>query len=209
MCAGGYICKKYQTAPYPPTVGYNIGYGWPTLTGTCPSEWTQYNPGSGNFCYYKIAGDYFGHDEVFRRCHQLGADQTYIESSAEITFLINAGIIDRNYFTQINAHRFRYGPFGFPNNASGFTWSNGVNVNNYGLSWWPTQPDDSCGAESCFQIVPTTFSASNSVNDITCFIGDNLLTSWNGIGSCKRPMIGTRTIYVFVYYFYNFPAHFS
>ena len=89
------------------------GRCWPSLTGgTCPTGWTQYNPGSRNFCYFPITGVYIGHDEAFRECQQMGADLTYIESTAEVNYLESTNIIDVTYNYPLNAHRFRYGPFG-------------------------------------------------------------------------------------------------
>ena len=188
--AGGYICKKFQTASYPTTVGYNLGYCWPSLTGgTCPTGWTQYNPGSKNFCYFPITGVYIGHDEAFRQCQQMGADLTYIESTAELTYLEATNIINVAYNYQLNAHRFRYGPYGLPNSGStSFTWSSGVNVyNNYGLTWSPGEPNDYCtGAESCFSL-----KGDGMMNDITCYVAATGTSLYrNGIASCIRPMCG-------------------
>lgn len=38
---GGFLCKKYRTAPTPPKIGYNIGTCFPSLpaNGGCPSGW--------------------------------------------------------------------------------------------------------------------------------------------------------------------------
>ena len=121
----------------------------------------------------------------------MGADQTYIESTTELTALLGAGIINRAYFNQMNAHRFRYDPSGLPNSASAITWSNGVNVNNnYGLIWNPGEPNDDCSTESCYQILTTAYSASTTTNDITCYVSSLANGYMNGIGSCKRPMCG-------------------
>ena len=174
--AGGYICKKFRTALYPNTIGYNLGYCWPSLpNNTCPTGWTQYNPGSGNFCYFPITGVYAGSDEIYRQCHQMGADQTYIENGAEVTYLKGVGILSLAFNNQVNAHRFRYGPYGLPNNlTTSFTWSTGINVyNNYGLEWLnPPEPNDDCTAESCLQ-----FLTNLKMNDITCFVMSVLLVT--------------------------------
>ena len=189
--SGGYICKKFRTAPYPSTVGYNLGYCWPSLTGgTCPTGWTQYNPGSGNFCYFPLNTAYIGNDEAFRQCQQMGADMTYIESNAERTTLEGNGIIDVTVNYALNAHRFRYGPYGLPNDATtSFTWSNGVPVyNHYGISWSPGEPNDYCsGAESCFQFKG---GYGDMMNDICCYVGETGNTVRNGFSSCKRPLCG-------------------
>lgn len=77
---GGYLCKKYRTAPTPTTIGYNLGYCFPTQG--CPDGWTAFNPGSQGFCYFPTLVKY-SWDESFRICHALGADLLYLESAAE------------------------------------------------------------------------------------------------------------------------------
>ena len=54
---GGYLCKKFKTASYPSTVGYNLAYCFPSLgsAGACPTGWTSFNPGSQSFCYYPLS----------------------------------------------------------------------------------------------------------------------------------------------------------
>ena len=40
---GGYLCKKYRTAPSFPRIGYNLGTCFPSLpsSGNCPTGWYE------------------------------------------------------------------------------------------------------------------------------------------------------------------------
>ena len=118
----GYICKKFQSAPYPSTVGYNIGYCFPSVSGSnCPSGWTKLIPNSSPFCYYFLTANNLW-EEDFRQCHTLGADMVYVESASEITFLTNNGVAGTfTGYANLNAHRFRYGPK-VANSASALYW---------------------------------------------------------------------------------------
>lgn len=125
----------------------------------------------------------------------MGADLTYIESTAELTFLQGNGFISSSNYNKLNAHRIRYGPLGLPNSATtAMTWSNGVPVyNNYGIVWNSGEPNEQCSTESCFELY-----ASGYANDVTCYVGATGSGYHNGIGSCKRPMCGVPS-YAHVY----------
>lgn len=178
----GYICKKFQSAPYPQTVGYNIGYCFPYLSGeSCPSGWTQMTPNDSPFCYYFVTSSNIW-EEDFRQCHTLGADMDYLESSSEITFLLNNNI---NHNANLNAHRFRYGPTVWPD---GFCWSNNVTItsNQFGqVNWGNNEPDYYKNDEACVQ----SWSNYNSLNDISCHNTQGSIQI-SGPTACKRPACG-------------------
>lgn len=183
---GGYICKKYQTAPIQSTVMYNIGYCFPTLPSgnSCPSGWTLYSPNSAPFCYSRSLISIEGPDEQFRICHGIGADLVYLDASAEYSWLFNSGLMqDSTWHNALNAHRFRYGP--------AFTYSNGKSVASFAYSgpgvtsWINSNPGDQCSIESCFEICPT--SRALGWNDAPCFSLSNVVSN----GVCKRPLCGT------------------
>ena len=158
---GGYLCKKFKTASHPPTVGYNLAYCFPSLgsAGACPTDWTSYNPGSQNFCYYVLNSYAANHDEIYRQCHALGADLAYLESWAEGNMMLsNSWITGSSQYVAFGGNRFRYG--------STFSWSSGTAVtNSFHISWGGSQPDDACSTESALQFV-----AGSWLNDITAYI---------------------------------------
>ena len=189
---GGYMCKKFRSAPKPSVVGYNIGYCFPSLPsdGACPSGWTNYTPNSAPFCYQLQLSNISGVDEQFRNCHGIGADLVYLDTSAELMWLLNKGLMSSLYSrNDINAHRFRYGP--------AFTYSNGQNVTAityYGINsnWWLTDnPDDWCGMESCLEIIAGT-GGNYRLNDIACMTTFPSYPSASGV--CKRPLCSTLKI---------------
>ena len=180
---GGYLCKKFQSAPKPSTIVYNIGYCFPSLPsgGTCPSGWIQYTPNSVPFCYQSQLSGIFGVDEQFRLCHGIGADLEYLDASAEYSWLYNTGLMSNSYSrNDMNAHRFRYGP--------AFTYSNGQSLTQFtyngpgSTGWASSQPDDMCNMESCWE---TTI---NGWDDISCLIFGGTYPNANGV--CKRPLCG-------------------
>lgn len=189
LSPGGYLCKKFRTAAYPARVAYNLGYCWPSLTNSsaCSTGWTQYSP-SSKFCYFPYTAGYFTHDEFFRQCHQFGADLLYIENTAEFNWLVTNNFIQGTYDkNKWNGHRFRYGP-GSPGPGPLY-WSNGVVVSNgqFGFSYCPTDPDDSCNQESYLEFL----YAAHCMNDISGWINSyNVNAYYNGVGSCKRPLCG-------------------
>ena len=179
----GYLCKKQRSAPKPSTVGYNIGYCFPSLPsgGSCPSGWQQYTPGSEPFCYQSQFSYTYAGDDHFRLCHVIGADLVYIDVSTEYSWLYNTGLMSNSWRNDLNAHRFRYGP--------AYTYSNGLNVNNFtyigigpsGSSLSSAINNDWCGISSCIETL------SNVWNPKCCFSIQGVGTN-NGV--CKRPLCG-------------------
>lgn len=199
---GGYLCKKFKTAPYPETVGYNLAHCFPSLVnnGDCPSGWTSFEPESINkFCYYPIYTEYTNHDEVYRQCYELGADLAYVESTSEYNMLVTNGWINSSMYVALNGNRFRYGPFGLPNTNTSLTWSNGITVaypTSFGISWCSGNPNDHCSTESALQYY------SCGLNDITPYF-DYFGTTINpaiywamSMGICKRPQCGIRVNFI-------------
>ena len=195
---GGYMCKKFRSAPKPSVVGYNIGYCFPSLPsdGACPSGWINYTPNSAPFCYQLQLSNISGVDEQFRNCHGIGADLVYLETSAELMWLHNNGLMGSLYSrNDINAHRFRYGP--------AFTYSNGKNIgaftyygNTTSNNWWLTgQPDDWCEMESCLELLIIVGSDGQYVgNDVPCMITNTFPEYPRVSGVCKRPLCSTLKI---------------
>ena len=183
----GYICKKFQSAQYPPTVGYNIGTCFPSLSGgTCPSGWFQFTPNSSPICYYVLSTSMVW-EEDFRLCHSLGADMLYLESSSEINKANSLGITSGGAEANLNAHRYRYGPT-VPNGPNAFYWSNGVSItpNQFGglVNWTSGEPSDYCNIESCLLGV-------SSLNDISCHSDLGSPNPIQGPSMCKRPLCST------------------
>ena len=183
---GGYLCKKFQSAPKPSTIVYNIGYCFPSLPsgGTCPSGWTQYTPNSVPICYQSQISHVIGVDEQFRNCHGLGADLVYLDASAEFSWLYNTGLLSISYKqNHINSHRFRYGPaFTYSNGQSmtQFTYNGPANAGSFALI-----PDDYCSSESCYATMD-----ANGWNDVMCYRAESISYNFNGV--CKRPLCGTQ-----------------
>lgn len=189
---GGYLCKKFRTAAYPSRVGYNLGYCFPTSSGSCPSGWLQFSP-SSTFCYIGYYGPYYPHDEIFRQCHQLGADMVYIASTAEYSWLQSVNLISSvTNNNKLNGHGFRYGP-GYAGIGHPLYWSNGVQVTSgpFGILWSSGEPNDYCDGEMYLEYYSGTFS----YNDIPGFIDDTTNSYSNGVGSCKRPLCGMQVIH--------------
>ena len=185
---GGYLCKKFQSAPKPSTIVYNIGYCFPSLPsgGTCPSGWTRYTPNSVPFCYQSQLSANFGVDEQFRYCHGIGADLVYLDASAEYSWFYNTGLMSNLYSrNNMNAHRYRYGPT--------FTYSNGQSITQFTYNgpgrtvWSYLNPNDYCNMESCWEALGTI---ANGWNDVPCFFVGSTSTDVNGV--CKRPLCGTQ-----------------
>ena len=194
---GGYLCKKFKTASYPSTVGYNLAYCFLSLGngGSCPTGWTAFNPGSGNFCYYPINSYYTSHDEIYRQCHALGADLAYIESTTEFNMMSTNGWMDTSLYMALNGNRFRYGPFGIPNSPTALSWSNGAVVANpgtFGFSWCGGNPDNWCTTESALQYI---YCGLNDITPYLNLIGSNTNLAMI-IGVCKRPQCGILTQYI-------------
>lgn len=184
---GGYLCKKYRTAPSPPTFGYNLGTCFPSLPAVakCPSGWSQYNTSdSSAFCYQSLSLESLEGDEGLRQCHNIGADLMYVDSPPEYSWIYNTGLYSANAtFNLYNVHRLRYG--------SAISFSNGQILNpdiflgpgpNY---WKPNEPLITClncGGSNCMGVF-------DGWRSLCCSTYSHVTTSTaNGI--CKRPLCG-------------------
>ena len=195
----GYICKKFNSAQYSSTVGYNIGTCFPSLSGgTCPSGWFEFTPNSSPICYYVLSSSVVW-EEHFRMCHSLGADMLYLESSSEIIMVNDKGVtLTSGITTSLNAHRFRYGPT-VPNGPNAFYWSNGAPLtpNQFGgqVNWGPGEPNDVCNEESCL----ISYQNVSWLDDFPC--NSNLGSPGSfeeGASMCKRPMC-SMLIFIFMH----------
>ena len=182
---GGYLCKKFQYAPTPATVGYNLATCFPYVGsgGSCPSGWLQFAPNATSFCYLNITGNFKAQEEYMRQCYMSGADLVYAGSSSEFGWLYSSGLINSTNEHFYNAHRFRYGPSyswsnGAPLNPSSFT--NGIN--NY---WFPGEPIDGCSMYSCANVLANAGGFSNDICETMTTLGSTVTAA-----VCKRPLCG-------------------
>lgn len=183
---GGYLCKKFQSAPTPFTVVYNTGPCFASLpsNGSCPSGWMQYTPNSTPFCYQTQVSYNDGVDEQFRNCHGIGADLVYLDSSAEYSWLYTKNLMSNNFYSNdINAHRFRYGPT--------FTYSNGQSFSAFiyngpgPTGWGSGEPDDSGNYDGCMESWGNPYFGWN---DHPCALIETNPKVTGGV--CKRPLCG-------------------
>ena len=176
---GGYLCKKFRTAPTPVTIGYNLATCFPQPN--CPAGWTSFTPKTTPFCYFPVDTYYSNHDEIYRECHQFGADLAYIESTIEwINFNTHGWIYD---FLELGAERYRYG--------TNFSWSNGSPVvsGQYGIPYGANQPDDYCNTEGVLQWV-TAYPGFNDITSYTKVPPSPPINCLAGKGICKWPNCG-------------------
>ena len=182
---GGYLCKKYQTAPTPSTVGYNLGYCFPSLpsSASCPVGWKTFTPNQNPFCYKSVNGTLFGPDDYFRQCHQMGSDLAYIENqTTELFWLYSSGIINSTSSLQwLNAHPTRYGA------GPQFSWSNGVQV--VGVN---STPAPSCYADYSCNVVFAQYQNQEGMSMIAgdCPVTTDITGAYSITAGCKRPLCG-------------------
>ena len=214
LTKGGYLCKKFQSAPTPSTVVYNIGFCFPSLpsNGSCPSGWMKYTPNSTPFCYLTQLSYDDGVDEQFRNCQGIGADLIYLDSSPEYSWLYTKSLMNNNFYSNdINAHRFRYGPNGLPNGPNSFTYSNGIGFSAFTYSgpgptgWGSGEPDDSSSYDGCMESWGTY--SWFGWNDHPCGLTDtatSFSTASTVGGACKRRLCGMNENFLISYVCNNF-----
>lgn len=194
---GGYLCKKNRSAPRPSFDGYNIGYCFPELqsNGSCPTGWMQFAPNGAQFCYKAFVSSFGVVDESFRLCHAIGADLLYIDSSAELWWLVQkSGLVANNllynYRIDLNAHRLRYGPT--------FSWSNGQPVANSVEGLLEMRTDLYCPQQLCkFEIENCAYLLGQSAvwqpSSTPCLSAQPALGTGDTstkYAVCKRPLCG-------------------